>query len=271
MSYVTFILTRRPLQEFVRIVTYGKHTDDEQFVEVEDMPEAQREELYLSRRQIAHLHSAHPTKADSRPTVAHLSGRWGSLAVVVGPKVGSAWSPTANFNDPADGPGVGGGQVRAAKPDAAVKQMLAFAGQNIALMTDGGAIEKVHEYETMERFRSDLGPQGGGGFVMLHPRPEPYPLRFEPGNKVVKTLRTGHSGDCIRVLGGTRKGEDGILIHEAPDIVWLTGCISPRPRGMRAPMDNEDGNPSFNAMKELFAIIGGGTPANQARLYVLDW
>jgi hypothetical protein len=284
MRYVTFILTRQPLQEFVRIVTYGKH-DTETFLEVEDLPPAQVEELYLSQRQIAHLHSAHPVAADSQPTVSHFSGRWGNLAVVVGPKINSVWSSKANFSNPdimpepsgldrigQDGLDMRGNMHMPRVIPVPGKQMLPFAGQTLELGTDGGAIQKVYEYDTMERFRGNLGPRGSGGFVMMHPQRDAYPLVFEPGNSVVKTLRPGkHNGNCIRVNGGTRKGEDGVLIHEAPDIVWLTGCISPRPKGNRVPLDNEEGNPSYKAMQELFGIIAAGTPANQAELYVLDW
>ena len=85
---------------------------------------------------------------------------------------------------------------------------------------------------------------------MLHPRPNAYDLTYEPGNPVVQSLRPGYSGNCIRVRGGNPGSpEEGILIHEAPNVTWLKGCISPRPKDDLREFDNSDGNPSNSRHK----------------------
>src|SRR5262249_33693779 len=105
----------------------------------------------------------------------------------------------------------------------------------------------------------------------LHPQPtKPYRLRTESGNRVVKTLRAGHSGDCLRVLDTKRGPEEGILFHEAPNVTWLIGCISPRPKGDLGAFENRNGNPSYLAMNEIFRQLethAGG----KGHLFVMDW
>ena len=79
--------------------------------------------------------------------------------------------------------------------------------------------------------------------------------RTQPGNPVVAGLRRGHNGNCIRIHGGNPGAEEGILIHEAPHVGWLTGCISPRPKDNHGVFDNADGNPSYVAMDEIMTAV----------------
>ena len=104
--------------------------------------------------------------------------------------------------------------------------------------------------------------------MQLHPKPDPYGITYEVGNTAVKKLRAGHDGRCFRVHGGKAGPEQGILIHEAPHVGWVTGCISPRPlNNFGVEFVNAAGNPSFLSMNELFQFVG----AARADLFVLDW
>jgi len=142
-----------------------------------------------------------------------------------------------------------------------------LADQNLQLTTDGAAIGHSKEYTSMERYRTDYGDLRGR-WVMLHPRPNAYDLTYEPHNPVVQTLRTGHSGNCIRVGGGDPGPEQGILIHEAPNVTWLKGCISPRPKDDKREFENADGNPSFRAQDEIMRELNT-YGAGRGSLYVL--
>jgi hypothetical protein len=88
------------------------------------------------------------------------------------------------------------------------------------------------------------------------------------GNSAVKHLwNKKHNGKCFRVHGGHSGPEQGILIHEAPNVGWLIGCISPRPlKNFTTEFANQPGNPSNKCMEELFRFVGG-----QGDLFVLDW
>jgi len=65
----------------------------------------------------------------------------------------------------------------------------------------------------------------------------------------------------IRVLGGETEAQRGILIHEAPHVGWVIGCIGPRPYGDRDAYPNRAGNPSDVAIREIIAEMKrrGGT------------
>lgn len=89
-----------------------------------------------------------------------------------------------------------------------------------------GTVEEVKRFTTIERFRAT---STRGFYVQLHPKPAPYGITYEAGNSAVKKLRTAHDGRCFRVHGGKPGAEQGILIHEAPHVGWVIGCISPRP------------------------------------------
>lgn len=173
------------------------------------------------------------------------SGRWGELLALKGPKVTAArLSPRDTPTGPAGIP-IGNG--------------------TLALTISEGEIGEVKRFTSMERFHADSGK---GYYVQLHPQAKPYTITFEPGNSAVKQLRHGHDGRCFRVNGGRAGPEQGILIHEAPHVGWLIGCISPRPlNNFGIDFANDDGNPSFNAMNELIQFVGG----QPADFFVLDW
>ena len=59
-------------------------------------------------------------------------------------------------------------------------------------------------------------------------------------------------------------------MHEAPHVGWLIGCISPRPKNHRIPI-NHDKKPSRQAMAFIFEAMGGFRAGKEASLIVLDW
>jgi len=123
----------------------------------------------------------------------------------------------------------------------------------------------VKRFTTMERFKAD---SGSGFYVQLRPRPTPYWISRESNNHAVKGIRTGHDGRCFRVHGGRSEAEKGILIHEAPHVGWVIGCIGPRPlKNFALEFANTTGNESYKSMDELFAFVG----YDRADLFVLDW
>ncbi|MCW5964132.1 MAG: hypothetical protein KIT83_08840 [Bryobacterales bacterium] len=198
------------------------------------------------------------------------SGRWGELVAFKGPKVSSArLLPKTPFS---------GG----ANPLAAVGQVAVSIGRTMAAALQGkihlvpvnhgilelsladGPVFGVQRFTSMERFKAD---SGNGYYVQLRPRPTPYGLTFEKANSAVMKLRPGHDGRCFRVHGGQTKPEKGILIHEAPEVGWVIGCIAPRPlNNFTIAHKNTPGNPSHKAMDELIAFVGA-----RADLFVLDW
>jgi hypothetical protein len=179
-------------------------------------------------------------------------GRWGQLIAVKGPKIKA---------------------VQLSAPGAGSNSGSGFSGNGsitidtgvLNLDMQGGTITETKKYTSMERFRTN---DGKGYYVQLHPKPEPYWITYEEGNPAVKELRKGHAGRCFRVHGGKQGPEQGILIHEAPHVGWLIGCISPRPQGnVTVEFPNDQTNPSYQSMNELFQFVG---PA-RADLFVLDW
>ena len=233
MANVTLILTRTPLHEFV-YTSKGN-------VDADTMTDDARAHFYRSRSQ----------PLDKPPNVIHYSGRWGSLLLLRGPQVYGVVPIADNSKAPAT---VGA-------------QYVTLADKKLQLTTDGQAISFSKEYTSMERYRTDYGLLKGR-WIMLHPRPNAYDLSYEPGNSKVKTLRPGYSGNCIRVKGGDPGPEQGILIHEAPNVTWLEGCISPRPKDNKREFENKDGNPSYLALNEIMKELntyGGG----RGSLYVL--
>jgi hypothetical protein len=177
------------------------------------------------------------------------SGRWGELVAIKGPKVSSVRLT----------PGNGGSSGAGADciPVHSGTLELSTAG--------GGGISDVIRFTSMERFKTDTGK---GYYVQLHPKPDPYWITYESGNSAVKHLRKGHDGRCFRVHGGKPGPEQGILIHEAPHVGWVIGCISPRPlNNFTTEFPNDSTNPSYRAMDELFQFVG----RSRADLFVLDW
>lgn len=232
MPHVTLILTRTPLDEFVLI---GGQNED-----VTELSDEERLRLYIPR------HAA----ITAKPSIRRKSGRWGSMLMIRGPQIAAAsfatWTPPGS-----------GAPVR-------------LAGRALSLLTDGSPITKTTEFTTLERYRGSFGSlEQSERFVMMPARDEHYPLKVERGNHVVKTLRPGHSGDCLRVYGGETKKQRGILIHEAPSIGYVVGCIGPRTKGDKGSYGNTDlRNPSLKAMniilQEMIAIGHG-----KGRLFVL--
>ena len=133
---------------------------------------------------------------------------------------------------------------------------------NLAVSTtDGTGVEEIGRYTTIERMHGyiQLKPQHHNGKVY---KEEPYGLRYEPHNRVVAELKSS-GGRCFRVLGGLTEKERAILIHEAPHVGFLVGCIGPR---MLNDCDTGFTSSSHAAMNELFRV----TPRPSA-LFVLDW
>jgi hypothetical protein len=233
MASVTLILTRTPLHEFI-FTAKGN-------VAVDNLSKVERARLYRSKRQAL----------TDNPDIVHFSGRWGSLLLLRGPQI-YAVVPIADGDK---------------APATVGPQYVTLADKKLQLTTDGQAISLSKEYTSMERYRKDDGALDGR-WIMLHPRPNAYELTYEPGNEKVKTLRPGYSGNCIRVRGGNPGAEQGILIHEAPNVTWLEGCISPRPKDDLREFEDKDGNPSYLAINEIMKELntyGGG----RGSLYVL--
>lgn len=232
MSHVTLILTRTPLLEF----RYGKR-----------------------------------------------SGRWGVMAVVEGPKVLSAKFVPGSMVLPAlaaaaavPSPltpllalGPAAHAASALLEDPPYAPTLAFAGRKLRLTTDSTPIKRVTEFDTMERFRAD---SGNGFYMQTKPRPDqPYKLTMFKSSTVAELNKTGQ---CLRVHGhgyvqqGTNTSA-GILVHEAPHVGWLIGCISPREKNHRT--QGHDRGPSTRAMEFIFNTMGGFQQGKEASLIVLDW
>ena len=215
------------------------------------------------------------------------SGRWGTMSVIEGPKVLAVSTPETarlvNGPPPAPEPQPTRARVvpRFAEALASVGSYMARSvadivgpelasislnGERLQLLTEGGPIKKITEFDTMARFRADTGK---GFYMQVRPRPsKPYPLSLTTSTEVAKVNGTGR---CLKVYGHGYKqqasGDDaGILVHEAPHVGWLIGCISPREKNHRE--QNEDKMPSRQAMEKIFSAMGN---AKSAALLVLNW
>lgn len=200
----------------------------------------------------------------------HRSGRWGEMIAFKGPKVNSAKLLPKH-------PVSGGAGLFTTVASVAqnIGTFLATAAESKAhlvptnhgileLSTAEGPVFGTKRYTSMERFKAD---NGNGYYVQLRPRPTPYKLTYEKNNSAVMKLRAGHDGRCFRVHGGQTRPEKGILIHEAPNVSWVIGCIAPRPlNDYTIEHRNATGNPSYQAMEDLFSFVG-----SRADLFVLDW
>jgi len=122
----------------------------------------------------------------------------------------------------------------------------------------------------MERYRADSGT---GFYMQTRPQPQkPYRLTMFVSTTVA---RLNTSGQCLRVHdhGYVQQGtgnEAGILVHEAPHVGWLIGCISPRLPNNRV-TNSHDVTPSRQAMTAIFNAMGGFASGKDASLIVLDW
>ncbi len=140
--------------------------------------------------------------------------------------------------------------------------------RTLYLESEGGEIGGVREFDSLERV---------GGFVHLDANTDAvpfYPLKMEINSRVRDSFEAGkvkdhNDGRCFRVLNHPNKNHRnvmaGILVHEAPHVGWLTGCIAPGKR-----QGEQFGGSSRQAMNEIFQMMGGFTPNKQARLIVLD-
>lgn len=140
--------------------------------------------------------------------------------------------------------------------------------RTLHLESESGEIGEIREFDSLERV---------GGFVHLDANTDAapfYPLKMEINPRVRNSFETGkvkdhNDGRCFRVLDHPNKNHRnvmaGILVHEAPHVGWLTGCIAPGTR-----RGEQFGGSSRQAMNEIFQIMGGFAPNKQARLIVLD-
>jgi hypothetical protein len=217
--------------------------------------------LFLTRNPLnAFLHNSLSKKKE--PITQ--SGRFGELVVIDGPKVTDAQMI------PSNGTASGAGGTNTIK----------VTNGTIEFTSNGGAITATKRFTTMERFLQDAllnsktTRNPADGFVQMapnkakvHPKGVPYWVTYEARNSKVIEL-PGADGQCFRVNGGTRKGEDAVLIHEAPHVGWVVGCISPRPLNDFTLEYQSDRNPSRLAIEELIGFIG---KTGKSDFFVLDW
>lgn len=110
-------------------------------------------------------------------------------------------------------------------------------------ITYTGQLDEMARYTVMERTDHNV-------VILPGSNSKPYTVVFEMKNsKVIELPRT--KGNCLRVRGGHTTAEQGILLHAAPHVGWLSGCISPRKLGDRAL--NTDS--TYDAMEDLFRYI----------------
>jgi hypothetical protein len=234
--HVTLVHTRFPLDEFIYDTATGENVDD-----IDNLSPEERTRLY------------HPARGVFRPRV---SGQWGTMAMIVGPRI-----TYAGFTPLPRVPNWRGGERTEEMDFVGRKLHLAMMGQD--------SIASTKLFTTVERYRTDAGAlnEYGFGYVRMVSRPEPYGLQNESANPVVKKYLKRGNGDCIRVLGGATLQQQAILIHDAPHVGFVIGCIGPRPWNDRKAYTNTANNPSDKAVQEIRATLaqahGKGT------LYVL--
>lgn len=171
---------------------------------------------------------------------SRFKGRWGELVVIKGPKVTRV-------------------ELLSSGPSSADDEDTSVPVEHgtLKLTVTSGKVVATKHFTSMERM---------DGYIQLHPKADPYWVTYENHNSVVKKLN--NTGECLRVHGGKPGGEQGILIHEAPHVGWLIGCISPRTLGLQKPLLRPDtGNDSSKAMKDIISDV---KPA-RADFFVLDW
>ncbi len=205
------------------------------------------------------------------------SGRWGLLGMLVGPEVYAASFadlPTAGASSFEK---VGIAVMRGAfglpvEPADTVQRTFPFQGRTLQIRcADEPVVAPLTVFRSMERHR---GQKGTGGFVALPKSALPYDFKAETGNTVVKKLRSEPLGRCLRVTHRSACEhslshlQEAILIHPAPSIAWLTGCISVRPIGDDAQYDDKLPNPSSDCFEKIFTATKTWG-ADHARLFVL--
>ncbi len=229
METVTLLHTRWPKDEFIYNHSLRSIEDD-----VDDLTAEERGARYQTREKL-------------------LSGLWGTMRMLVGGSV-----RLARFDDPFNIPLAPGEH----------QECVMLEGRRVHLVVKG-AIEAKKDFTTIERYRTNDGKVNKWdiGYVRMVGRDQPYGLRAETGNKVVKQLGEKrkpaytHDGACIRVLGGATEQQRNILIHEATHVGWVVGCIGPRPYGNKEILPEKPGNASDQAVREIIAELKrrGGT------------
>jgi hypothetical protein len=235
MSHVTLLLTRYPLDEFVYDLARHQNVDDIDNFNAED-----RRRFYRT--------------ATNQPR-HRISGQWGTMGMIVGPRI-----TYASFEQPPNEQLHQGGYSIGFE----------FVGRELWLTMEGtDDIQTMKLFTTIERYRTDAGHlnQWGFGYVRMRSRAEPYGLRNETGNPVVRRYLRRGNGECIRVLGGETEQQRAILIHDAPHVGFVIGCIGPRPHNDRAPYQNVANNPSDRAVQEIRAELA--RHQGKGSLYVL--
>ncbi len=234
MSNVTLLLTRFPLDEFIYDPRTERNIDD-----VDDLSSEDRLKLYRT------------PKGQPR---ARISGQWGTMAMIIGPRITSAV-----FDHPSGEPS-----------ESQRREEIDLVGRKVHLtLTGEDEIQSTKLFTTVERYRTDDGKlnEWGFGYVRLLSRAEPYGLQNETANSVVKKYLKRGKGHCIRVLGGATAQQRAILIHDAPHVGFVVGCIGPRPWNDREAYSNVANNPSDKAVQEIMGELArcGG----KGTLYVL--
>jgi hypothetical protein len=262
MPNVTLVMTRQPLAEFLWMRGRDAH-----YEEIED--EAERTTLLGAKND-----KGHRTDRTGRSR-GLLSGQWGTMAVVEGPLVLSASrAPTVRdtidaLGTMAETPGTQGGKL--------TQETVTLAGQQITVYATGGKITRVTEFDTMERYRTDSDKNKW--YVRLPAQPlKAYPVVMFHSSTVEAFhrklgIRRRHPGMCLRVLDHPVKQPGtnnmaGILLHEATNLGWLTGCIAPRTKGHRAL--SADVAPCIEALDTIYGAMGGFSTGRRAGLIIID-
>jgi len=248
---VTLILTHQPYDEYIYDHGTGQVTDHVQGSTAEQITAAFA-----------------PNRGRARPRI--YSGLWGTMGVFIGPKVHTAlWPGDEHLGERVPEAGFDGrrhgfadGQLKM-RVDMAAQQKHAIAriwlaNRIIELETDEGATALETTYTTAERFRGSAGRLGADGFVMLPQRPEPYDLHVQGPYQELIRMRPSHDGEYVRIRGqGLTSQQEAILIHEAANPGWVTGCIAPRPLGDHSAFQDATNarNPSAVATMELLRTL----------------
>jgi hypothetical protein len=253
---VTLVMTRQPLTEFLWLGDHYEEIDDEaertHYFGVKDPSTGKR------------------VGVDKKARGAK-SGQWGVMAVVEGPLVTAASRVTLTGVLDLMKSLVQHPMSPNAKPQV---ETITLAGRNVSLVTDGSApLKKLAEFDTMERYRTDSNKNAW--YVRLPPQPfKPYPLELFQADLVAKfhermKVRRGQGGKCLRVREHGVKQQNGamagILLHEATNPSWLTGCISPRTKNHR--QLSSDIKPCVDALDVVYKAMG---TARRAHLFIVD-
>jgi hypothetical protein len=234
VKHVTLVLTRYPLDEFIYDPATGENVDD-----VDNLNPEERLQFYRTPR--------------GQPRT-RISGHWGTMMMIVGPQITYAsFTPRPPYN----------------WRQGERTEEMDLVGRKLHLCRMGADIESTKLFTTVERYRTDSGQlnEWGFGYVRMVSREEPYGLRNEPGNPVVKKYLRRGTGACIRVLGGATAQQRAILIHDAPHVGFVIGCIGPRPWNDRRAYPNVANNPSDRAVQEIMAQLA--MAQGKGTLYVL--